>query len=112
MNTPKKMITGMLAPDGSFHFIDSHIEYALELFDYYGWESLEAGMPAGALDTAGVPIDRHNRNVRIMVLAGCVGFTHHGCTDEGTNKGIAMLDNPYYEKLINTLLDMFDKAAS
>lgn len=93
----------MTAPDMSVTILQTEAEQALETFDFYDWDKLEQGMPAGSKDTSGNPIDRHNQDVRRLVLAECLAHAR-GALGEGTTQ----MNNPHFRHMIDTLLNGFD----
>lgn len=89
----------------SISITDDEAMRALELFHYVGWEDIESGLPEGATDTSGVPLNRHNRNIRLGTLAECLTFVRSA--PEGA--GLDLMNNRYYEQYVNLLLDAYDK---
>ena len=92
------------SPDLSVSITDDEAARALSLFDGTDWDLLESRLPVDASDTSGEPLNRHNRNIRLMILAESVSFVRSAPAGEGVD----LMNNKYYEQYINALLDAYD----
>lgn len=96
----------LTAPDLSVTVTDSDMARAFDMFHVFGWEEIESGLPAGATDTSGAPLDRNNRNIRLVAMAECIGVAK----GEPFGTGYDRMDtNQHWRTLVSAALDAYDK---
>lgn len=100
-----KEIRGWTSPDLSVTITEPEVAQALHTFSHVNWDEIEADLPKGAVDTRGVPIDRHNWYVRVAAIAEALGLARGA--ESGT--GLAQLDNPQFEAACGALLRVYDR---
>jgi hypothetical protein len=95
------------APDLSVSVTEREALEAVHLFEFLNWDMVDGSIdPPGAVDAFGLPIDRHNPNVRLAMMAECL--TNARGAEAGT--GIAQMDNKYWRFAVAALLEARDRA--
>jgi hypothetical protein len=80
---------------------------AVRLFEFINWDLVETAIdPPGATDALGVPIDRHNPNVRLAMMAECLTNARKAAP----GAGIELMDNKYWRFAVSALLEARDLA--
>jgi len=105
MNEPKGR--WWTSPDLSITVTEPEALEAVHLFEFINWDMVEKAIdPPGARDAFGLPIDRHNPQVRLAMMAECL--TNARGATAGT--GMAQMDNKYFRFAVAALLEARDRA--
>lgn len=96
------------APDLSVTITKDEAIRAFCVFDHCDWDAIESKVAPGSVDTSGTLIDRTNRNLRLMVMAESVTIARGAEIGTGTR----LMDNQYFESMINAMLDSFEEVAA
>lgn len=58
----------IITPDGTLSLTPNQAEIIFDAYDHMDWADIESKVPAGARDTSGNLIDRHNLNIKKLVM--------------------------------------------
>lgn len=94
------------SPDLSVTLTEREAMDAIHLFELLNWDTVEADLKPGATSPSGEPLDRHNRNVRLALMAECLT----NARDAKPGTGIALMDNHYWRHAVSALLEARDLA--
>jgi hypothetical protein len=94
------------APDLSVSVTEREAHAAVRLFDFLDWDTIEAKMNGLPPDALGVPMDRHNPNIRLAFMAECLSDAREA--KAGT--GLDLMDNHYWRFAVEALLEARDRA--
>lgn len=95
------------SPDLSVTVTEREALEAVRLFEFLNWDLVEDAIdPPGAVDSMGLPLDRHNPQVRLAMMAECL--TNARRAQPGA--GIGQMDNKYWRFAVAALLEARDLA--
>lgn len=95
------------SPDLSITITEEEAVHAFQIYDHIDWDGVEAGIPADAKDTAGNPVDRHNQNLKVWMMASAA-VTRRVGFDASTREASRLLGNPMFEQLIESMITAFE----
>ena len=98
----------LIAPDLSVTITEEESLHAFELYHHFDWDTIEAGLPEGAKDTSGVPINRHNRNLQIYIM-GSLAVCKRVGVDQSVPESERLLNNPHFRVMVGAMIDAFEK---
>jgi hypothetical protein len=96
------------SPDLSVTVTEREAFRAFRLFDRLDWDAMEAKglLPVDRRDALGVPMDRHNRNIRLAFMAECMADAR----DAEPGTGLDLMENRYWRFAVEALLEARDRA--
>jgi hypothetical protein len=93
------------SPDLSVSITEEEVMRALRTFRHIDWELIELSLPVGAVDITGVPLNRHNRYVRMACLAEALTLARNAAS----GSGLQMMKNRHFESAVDALLTVYDR---
>ena len=95
------------SPDLSITITEDEAIHAFTIYDNVDWDGLEAKIPMGQKDTAGNPVDRHNQNLKVGLMAAAAVDHRVGAT-KAVDEASRLLNNPMFEQLILSMITAFE----